>query len=68
MANCKFCGKSVKCAEVHHTACREKAAEELCAVFCDEYCRWPFVCKDEDELQELHCDQCPMPRLLNLGL
>ena len=39
-------------------------AEELC----DEYCRFPRETEDADSLQELHCDNCPLIRVLNLGL
>ena len=68
MAKCKFCGKPVKAATVHHSACWEQKAEELAQIFCDDYCHWPFVCQDEDELEEQHCDSCALIRLLNLGL
>ena len=36
--------------------------EELVAVFCDEYCHWPFVCS-QDELDE-RCEKCVMNQLL----
>lgn len=68
MANCKFCGKPVKAASVHHAACWEKKADELAQIFCDEYCHWPFVCADEEELNEKHCDDCALIKVLNLGL
>ena len=61
MANCKFCGRPVRSATVFHAPCWEN-------VFCDEYCRWPRECQDEDSLQDLHCSGCAMDRLVNLGL
>lgn len=67
MANCKFCGKPVSCASVHHAACWERKASDVAAEFCDNYCRFPLECKDEDELQEKHCDDCALIELLNLG-
>lgn len=67
MAYCKFCGGPVVCAEVHHAACWEREAEKAIGVFCDGYCHWPFVCKDEGELEE-HCDSCPVVKLVNLGV
>ena len=36
--------------------------------FCDEYCRFPRETEDADSLQELHCDNCPLIRVLHLGL
>ena len=33
---------------------REKILEAAC-----EICRWPYVCKNEEELME-HCDVCPI--------
>lgn len=68
MANCKFCGKPVLCSSVHHTACWEHEANKVAEKFCDEYCRWPHECKDENELHEKHCDSCDLIQLLNLGL
>lgn len=68
MANCKFCGKPVRCATVHHAACWEKAAQDIASIFCDKYCHWPFVCKNEEELAEEHCSDCALVALLNLGL
>lgn len=42
----------------------EKAkAEELISEFCDHYCRWPWVCMNQDRL-DVHCDACPLPKLL----
>ena len=67
MANCKFCGQSVKTAKVFHPACWETAAQKTAEEFCDEYCRWPRECEDQDSL-ELHCENCPMVRLLILGI
>ena len=67
MANCKFCGKPVKCEKVHHAACWETAADKVMEKFCDEYCRFPRECANEDELHEQHCDSCVVAELLNLG-
>ena len=41
MANCKICGKPVRCANVFHSACWETAAGKTIQTFCDDYCRWP---------------------------
>lgn len=68
MANCKICGKPVRAEKVMHSACWEKASNEIAEVFCSEYCRWPRECQDEDSLHEFHCDSCVMIQLLNLGL
>lgn len=55
MANCKICGKPVRAARVFHSACWEKAAEEMAQAFCDEYCRWPREAGSQEELEQ-HCD------------
>ena len=68
MANCRFCGKPVRCASVHHAACWETAAEKVAEQFCDNHCRFPRECQSEEELQEQHCDSCALVKLLNLGL
>lgn len=68
MANCKICGRPVLAGNAFHSSCWEAKAEEMAEVFCDEYCRWPRELTDEDSLQELHCDSCPLIRVLNLGL
>ena len=68
MANCKICGRPVLAGNVFHSGCWETKAKEMAEVFCDEYCRWPRELKDEGSLQELHCGDCPLIRVLNLGL
>lgn len=68
MANCKICGKPVLFAKVLHSACWEKEVESMAEVFCDNYCRFPRESANEDELQEQHCDCCPLIKVLNLGL
>ena len=68
MARCKICGTAVKSGNVFHSACWEHEAGKVAEKFCDEYCRFPRECKDEDELAELHCDGCELIRLLNLGV
>jgi len=68
MANCKFCGKPVRCAVVYHASCWENEAAKAAGIFCDQYCRWPYECSDEDELEEKHCNDCQLIKLLNLGL
>lgn len=68
MANCKICGKPVRCANVFHSACWETAAGKTIQTFCDDYCRWPRECANETELEEQHCDSCALVKVLNLGL
>ena len=68
MAKCKICGTAVKSGNVFHSACWERKAKKVAEVFCEEYCRFPQECKDPYQLGELHCDRCPLIRLLNLGL
>lgn len=68
MARCKICGTAVKSGNVFHSACWEREANKVAEEFCDEYCRFNRMGLDEIELGELHCDQCSLIRLLNLGL
>ena len=67
MAKCKICGQPVRSAPMFHPACWEAVADRMAEEFCDEYCRFPRECDDEDELQELHCDCCSLILVLNLG-
>lgn len=67
MAKCKFCGKPVTCATVHHADGWKQETEKVALVFCDEYCRFPREGLTEDELQR-HCNDCALVKLLNLGL
>ena len=66
MANCKICGKPVVAANVFHSACWENEASKVAEEFCDNYCRFPFEC-EQDDLDE-KCDNCPIAKLLNLGV
>lgn len=68
MANCKICGRPVRSANVFHSACWETAATRTAEIFCSDYCRWSRECTDNDSLQDLHCSDCALVRLLNLGL
>ena len=68
MATCKFCGKPVMTASVHHSECWEKEVEAMAEIFCDNYCRFPLMYHDQEKMQEQHCDNCPLIKVLNLGL
>lgn len=67
MNECKACGKPVRYPIMLHAACWENA---ICAVaqdFCDNYCRWPHECANEDDLQDNHCNDCSLVKALNVG-
>lgn len=68
MAKCKICGKAVVTAHVFHRECWQEEVAKLAQVFCDNYCRWPRECPNQDELEDKHCDSCDLIRVLNLGL
>jgi len=68
MANCKFCNQPVKAVKVFHPACWETQANKVAEIFCDDYCRFNRMGLDEVTLNELHCSDCALVRLLNLGL
>lgn len=62
MAKCKICGKAVVTAHVFHRECWQEEVEKLAQVFCDNYCRWPRECPNQDELEDKHCDSCDLIR------
>lgn len=37
--------------------------EELTGEFCDRYCKYPYVCTDEETLDTV-CEDCPMNRMV----
>lgn len=36
--------------------------EKLCEPFCDNYCRFPYICTDEEQLETV-CEACPIQEL-----
>ena len=68
MAKCKICGDTVKAGQVFHSACWEREANRVAEEFCEKRCIHAKQCTDQDELAELHCTECGLIRLLNLGL
>ena len=57
MAKCKICGKAVVTAHVFHRECWQEEVEKLAQVFCDNYCRWPRECPNQDELEDMQIDE-----------
>lgn len=37
--------------------------EEVAVEICNNYCRFPFLVEDEEELYAKHCDKCPINKL-----
>ena len=68
MAKCKICGQSVRTANVFHSACWEREAHKVAEKFCNDYCRFPHMELDDEQLNELYCSTCVLVQLLNLGL
>lgn len=68
MATCKCCGKETNYPVAFHPACWETEFEKALGTFCDEYCRWPLECANEEELEEKHCNNCGLVHMMNLGL
>ena len=62
MAKCKIGGRSVTPAPVVHQNC----LEELLGQICDQNCKWPVVCMNQDRL-DLHCSRCPINKILESG-
>ena len=42
---------------------KETDLEEIKYEICDKYCRYPRECKDQDEMIETICVNCPLLRL-----
>ena len=38
--------------------------EKLCERFCDGYCKFPYICKTEEDL-ESKCESCPICEMVN---
>lgn len=68
MANCNICGKPVLSAPVHHPECWKKEVEQMAETFCADYCRFPLYYHDKEIMREKQCDNCPLIKVLNLGL
>ena len=43
----------------------KKTLEKLTGVFCDNYCKYPGICSNQDELDQV-CDECPMNEMFEL--
>ena len=43
----------------------KKTLEKLTGVFCDRYCKYPYICRTQDKL-DIVCEQCPMNRMVEL--
>ena len=39
--------------------------EEITGEFCDRYCKFQYICKDEEQLETV-CEDCPMNKLVEL--
>ena len=38
--------------------------EAIAGEICDNYCKWPELYDDMDELCSEHCDECPLTQKL----
>ena len=65
--NCKFCGTPVASGRVFHGSCWERQADSIAGDMCDNYCRWPREIDDPADLHELHCNDCHLSRLAQMG-
>ena len=39
--------------------------EKLVERFCDSYCKFPYICKDEEQLETV-CTDCPIVKMANI--
>lgn len=67
MAICRICGRSVIAGSVVHADCLTQQVAEFSAKICDSYCKWPEVCGSQGELEDEHCERCPMQELVKLA-
>ena len=63
---CKYCGKPMRFPVAFHTACFELAADAVMEKVCDKYCRFPWECSSQEELDK-HCDSCELIELIKLA-
>lgn len=40
----------------------EEIIEEVSVKICDDYCKYPNMCRKEDDLLKI-CDECPLNKL-----
>lgn len=40
----------------------EQEYEKLVEPFCDSYCKFPYICKDEEQLETV-CEACPIVKM-----
>lgn len=43
----------------------EQELEALRENFCENYCKYPFICKTQDELDGI-CEECPLDKLAEI--
>lgn len=43
----------------------EQELEAIRQVFCDEYCKYPLICKTQDEMDGI-CEECPLSKLAEM--
>ena len=67
MALCRICGRSVAAGTVLHADCLEQQATKFSEKICDSYCKWPEICGSQEELEDEHCEGCPMQELTKLA-
>ena len=70
MATCKICGKPVTAAHVFHPDCWEEKVSQAVEEFCDHFCKFPTVSKEEEwgeYMRDNICaTNCPFISLLGL--
>lgn len=44
----------------------ETEVNSIVEQICDQYCRFPGECQDQDALDK-HCDNCVLIKLMNIG-
>ncbi len=43
----------------------EQELEAMRQVFCDNYCKYPYICESEEHMEGI-CDECPLNKLAEL--
>lgn len=67
MPVCKFCKTPVRAAPVMHSGCLDKKLMQAAQRICDDYCKYQEAYRydrTQDDLHELHCNNCVVNELI----
>ena len=65
MPKCKICDSEITSGVMVHADCWRDEANKTVTAICADYCKWPDLAIDEQELESI-CDNCDLAKLFNL--